>query len=164
VIVTVLRFVYVLCDLLAIGVGTNVLFWLLCGDVADKSIVHLVRYIFAMGVMGLLFPTHHLPSPHRIFVLFMCMSGALVLAWPKVHLGGLWYSIFALCTNTTLRLSVDVALAQAAKCLSPLTMLAPAQCKSILAFAHDIAIASCAEVGILAVRERASIDRRRAYR
>jgi hypothetical protein len=99
VIVTVLRFVYVLCDLLAIGVGTNVLFWLLCGDVADKSIVHLVRYIFAMGVMGLLFPTHHLPSPHRIFVLFMCMSGALILAWPKVHLGGLWYSIFALCTT-----------------------------------------------------------------
>lgn len=71
VIVTVLRFVYVLCDLLAIGVGTNVLFWLLCGDVAYKSIVHLVRYIFAMGVMGLLFPTHHLPSPHRISVLFM---------------------------------------------------------------------------------------------
>jgi hypothetical protein len=153
VIVTVLRFVYVLCDLLAIGVGTNVLFWLLCGDVAYKSIVHLVRYIFAMGVMGLLFPTHHLPSPHRISVLFMLHVRRVDPCLAKGSFGGLWYSIFALCTTTTLYLSVDVALAQAAKCLSPLTMLAPAKCKSILAFAHDIAIASCAEVGILAVRE-----------
>jgi hypothetical protein len=153
-----------LCDLPAIGVGTNVLFWLLCRDVVDQSIVHLVSYIFAMGVMGLLFPTHHISSPHRISVLFMCMSGALILGWPKIHLGGVLYSIFALCTTTTVYPRVDVALAQAAKCLSPLTMLAPAQCKSILAFAHDIAIASCAEGGNIAVKERASIDRRRAHR
>jgi len=99
VIVTVLRFLYVLCDLLAIGVGTNVLFWLLCGDVADKSIVHLDEIYFRDGCHGASLPNASSSVTHRIFVLFMCMSGALILAWPKVHLGGLWYSIFALCTT-----------------------------------------------------------------
>ncbi len=63
---TVFNLIYVLCDLLAIGFGAKALLWLLSGELRHKSAVLFLRSVLAASIIGLFFPSHHLPSSHGI--------------------------------------------------------------------------------------------------
>ncbi len=153
---TVFNLIYVLCDLLAIGFGAKALFWLLSGELRHKSAVLFLRSVLAASIIGLFFPSHHLPSSHGISMLSVYVSGASILAWRKFHLVGIWYSVFALSTTVILYLSVLVAIAQVLRTSSPFTALGLlAQSSSILALTHYIVIAFFTVLGVLAVKGRA---------
>ena len=91
----VFTFVYFLCDLFAIGLGAKVLFWLLSGELLENAAVHFLRLVLATSIVGLLFPSHHLPYTRGISMLSIYVSGASILAWRKFHLTGIWYRIFS---------------------------------------------------------------------
>jgi len=94
--VSILRFVYAACDLLAIGAGTIVLFGLLTGELIDKWAALFLKCTLAASVTGLLFPLHDFTLVQRCSMLSVYVTGMSVLAWRKFHLSGVWRSIFAL--------------------------------------------------------------------
>ena len=151
----VFTFVYFLCDLFAIGFGAKVLFWLLSGELLENAAVHFLRLVLATSIVGLLFPSHHLPYTRGISMLSIYLSGASILAWRKFHLTGIWYRIFSLSTTVILYLSVLVAIAQFHGALSPFLALAPVQSEPVFALMQYIVMASFAVLAMLAFRGRA---------
>jgi hypothetical protein len=151
----VFTFVYFLCDLFAIGFGAKVLFWLLSGELLENAAVHFLRLALATSIVGLLFPSHHLPYTHGISMLSVYVSGASILAWRKFHLKGLWFRIFSLSTTVILYLSVLEAIAQFHGASSPFLALAPVQSKPIFALMQYIVTALFAVLAMLALRGRA---------
>ena len=150
-----LTFVYFLFDLVAIGSGARVIFSLLSGNLLEKTSVLFLRAVLATSVIGLLFPSQHLPSTHLISFLSVYVSGAAILAWRKFHLVRLWYSVFALSTTMVLCLSVLVAVAQLFGTPTPFRALAPERSDSVFALTQHIVIVSFTMLGILAMRGRA---------
>ena len=151
----VFTFVYFLCDLFAIGFGAKVLFRLVSGELLENAAVHFLRLVLATSIVGLLFPSHHLPYTHGISMLSVYVSGASILAWRKFHLTGIWYRIFSLSTTAILYLSVLVAIAQFRSISSPFLALAPAQSMSVFALIQYIVMVSFAILAILVLRDRA---------
>jgi hypothetical protein len=151
----VFTFVYFLCDLFAIGFGAKVLFWLLSGELLERAAVHFLRLVLATSIVGLLFPSHHLPYTHGISMLSVYVSGASILAWRKFHLTGIWYRIFSLSTTAILYLSVLVAIAQFRSISSPFLALVRVQPKPVFALMHYFVLASFAVLAMLAFRGRA---------
>jgi hypothetical protein len=151
----VFTFVYFLCDLFAIGFGAKVLFWLLSGELLENAAVHFLRLVLATSIVGLLFPSHHLPYTHGISMLSVYVSGVSILAWRKFHLTGIWYRIFSLSTTVILYLSVLVAIAQFHGASSPFLVLAPVRSKPVFALMQYIVMALFAVLAMLAFRGRA---------
>jgi hypothetical protein len=148
--------VYVLCDLLAVGFGAKVLFWLLSGELLHTSAFFFLRCVLAASIIGLFLPSHHFPTTHAVSMLSVYVSGVAILAWKKFLLVGTWYSIFALSTTVILYLSVLVAIAQAIRASSPFSVLVPVHSNSTLALSQYIVMALFAGLAILAVKSRAN--------
>jgi hypothetical protein len=155
------NFVYVLCDLLAVGFGAKVLFWLFSGEVLHNSTIYFLRSVLAASIIGLFLPSHYFPTTQAVSVLSVYISGLAILAWKKFHLMGTWYSIFALSITVILYLSVIVAVAQPLVASSPSTVLAPLHSNSTLALTQYIVMALFAGLAILAVKGRAKNQRYR---
>jgi hypothetical protein len=153
--------VYVLCDLLAVGFGAKVLFWLLSGEVLDSSAVYFLRSVLAASIIGLFLTSHHFPTTQAVSMLSVYISGLAILAWKKFHLVGTWYSIFALSITVILYLSVIVAIAQPLDASSPSAVLVPLHSNSTLALTQYIVMALFAGLAILAVKGRAKNGRHR---
>ena len=151
----VFTFVYFLCDISAIGFGAKVLFWLLSGELPENVAVHFLRLVLATSIIGLLFPSHHLPHTNGISMLSVYVSGASILAWRKFHLNGIWYRIFSLSTTVILYLSVLVAIAQFHRTSSGFLGLVQVQGKSIFAFIQYFVMALFAVLALLSFRSRA---------
>jgi hypothetical protein len=124
---SILRFVYAACDLLAIGAGTIVLFGLLTGELIDKWAALFLKYALATSVTGLLFPLHDFTLVQRCSMLSVYVTGMSVLAWRKFHLSGVWRSIFALTITIVLYLNVVVAIDQVFDQMPRFMGLAPTQ-------------------------------------
>jgi hypothetical protein len=154
-IASLFNLVYVLCDLLAVGFGARVLFWLLSGEVLHSCAVYFLRSVLAASIIGLFLTSHHFPTTQAVSMLSVYVSGLAILAWKKFRLVGIWYSIFALSITVILYLSVVVAIAQAFGVSSPFTVLVPVHANSQLALTQYIVIALFAGLGILAVKSRA---------
>jgi len=157
-IANVFNLVYVLCDLLAVGFGAKVLFWLLSGELLHNSAVFFLRSVLAASIIGLFLPSHHFPT-HAVSMLLVYVSGTAILAWRKFHLVGTWYSIFALSTSVILYLSVLVAIAQATRASSPFAALDPVHSNPTLALSQYIIMILFAGLTILAVKGRAKHGR-----
>ena len=153
------NFVYVLCDLLAVGFGAKVLFWLFSGEVLHNSTIYFLRSVLAASIIGLFLPSHHFPTTHAVSMLLVYVSGTAILAWRKFHLVGTWYSIFALSTSVILYLSVLVAIAQATRASSPFAALDPVHSNPTLALSQYIIMILFAGLTILAVKGRAKHGR-----
>ena len=153
--------VYVLCDLLAVGFGARVLFWLLSGEVLHSSVVYFLRSVLAASIIGLFLTSHHFPTTQVVSMLSVYISGLAILAWKKFHLVGTWYSIFALSITVILYLSVIVAIAQPLDASSPSAVLVPLLSNSTLALTQYIVMALFAGLAILAVKGRAKNGRHR---
>ena len=153
--------VYVLCDLLAVGFGAKVLFWLLSGEVLHSSAVYFLRSVLAASIIGLFLTSHHFPTTQAVSMLSVYISGLAILAWKKFHLVGTWYSIFALSITVILYLSVIVAIGQPLDASSPSAVLVPLLSNSTLALTQYIVMALFAGLAILAVKGRAKNGRYR---
>jgi hypothetical protein len=102
------------------------------GSLLDKWAVLFLRCNLAASVTWLLLPFHHFEPMHWVSMLSVYLSGAVILAWHKYHLTGVWRSIFAMATTIVLYLNVLVAIALVFKQISPVNVMVPAQ--SALAF------------------------------
>ena len=160
-IANLLDFVYVLCDLLAVGFGAKLLFWLLSGELLHNSAVFFLRSVLAASIIGLFLPSHHIPKTHAVSMLSVYVSGVAILAWKRFHLVGAWYPIFALSTTVILYFSVLVAIAQPLLASSPFAVLVPPHSKSIVALTQYFVMALFAGLAIMAVKGRAKNQRYR---
>jgi hypothetical protein len=152
---------YVLCDLLAVGFGAKVLFWLLSGEVLHNSSVYFLRSVLAASIIGLFLTSPHFPTTQAVSMLSVYVSGLAILAWRKFHLMGTWYAIFALSITVILYLSVVVAIAHPLVASSPSTDLVPLHSSSTLALTQWIVMALFAGLAILAAKGRAKNQRYR---
>ena len=149
---SILRFVYAVCDILAIGAGTIVLFGLFTGELIDKWAALFLKCALAASVTGLLFPLHDFTLVEICSMLSVYVSGMAILAWRRFHLSGVWRSIFALTITIVLYLNVVVAIDQVFEQISLFTGLAPAQSEQTFRATQFIVMLLFAVVGIVAVK------------
>jgi hypothetical protein len=57
-----LKFIYIACDMIAIGTGAAVLFGLIAGKLLGDCTVFFLRFALATSVAGLLFPRDLVPA------------------------------------------------------------------------------------------------------
>jgi hypothetical protein len=151
-ILSILRFTYVACDLITIGAGAVVLFGLLTGELVDEWTTLFLRYTLATSVTGLLFPFHSFTLVQSCSMLSVYVTGMSVLAWRTFHLSGVWRSIFALTITIVLYLNVVVAIDQAFVQLSRFTTLATTQSELTFRATQFIFLELFLVIGIVAVR------------
>lgn len=151
-ILSILRLGYALCDLIAIGTGTIVLFGLLTGELLDKRATLFLRYTLATSIIGLLFPLHALTFVQRCSMLTVYVSGMAILAWRKFHLSGLWRSIFALTITGVLYLNVAVAIDQAFDRIFRFTEMTPPQSELTSRATQFLVMLLFGVIGIVAVK------------
>lgn len=111
---SIFTFVYIACDLVAIGTGAAVVFGLLRGKLLGEITVLFLRYALITNVIGLLFPFPHflLTQKEQISTVSVYVSGVAILAWRKYNFAGIWRSIFVLSTTIVLYLSVLAVIGQ----------------------------------------------------
>jgi hypothetical protein len=119
-----LKFIYIVCDMIAIGTGAAVLFGLIAGKLLGDYTVFFLRFALATSVAGLLFPWDNVSS-WKISMLSIYLSGLAVIAWRKFHLARVWRPMFVLSTTIVLYLSCLVAIAQFFEWITAFTALAP---------------------------------------
>ena len=102
----ILGWIHVVLGLLAIGSGAIVLHGVLKVALSCNQVVRFLRCSLLASVAGLLPLTRH-PSPIQgICMLSVYCVGAVVLAWRKFHLVGLWRPVFAFLIVAVLYLNV----------------------------------------------------------
>lgn len=148
---TILRFVYTVCDLVAIGAGTIVLSGLLTGELIDKWAVRFLRFTLAANVIGLFLSLHDFTVVQGCSMLAVYASGVAILAWRQFHLSGVWRSIFALTITIVLYLNVVVAIHVFEQSFR-FTRLAPAQFELTSRATQCVVMVLFAVIGIVAVK------------
>jgi hypothetical protein len=95
-------------SLVAIGLGTMVLFGILTEELFEGTAVIFFRYSLLAGLTGLISSLQN-PQPTRgLWMLQFFVTGVPVLAWRKLHLAGVWRSIFAFSISIVLFLNVVI--------------------------------------------------------
>jgi len=92
--------------LLAIGYGTIVLRGIMQRSLGGKWLVRFLRWSLLAGIAGLLPPVRHLAPIQEVCMLSVFCSGAVVLAWLKFDLAGIWRAVFAFFATVVLYLNV----------------------------------------------------------
>jgi hypothetical protein len=149
---SILRFVYAVCDLLAIGAGTIVLFGLFTDELIDKWAALFLKYALATSVTGLLFPLHDFTLVQGCSMLSVYGSGMAILAWRKFHLSGVWCSIFASAITILVYLNVVVAIDEVFAQMSRFTGLAPARTEQTCRATQLLVMLLFAVIGIVVVK------------
>ena len=150
---SILRFVYAVCDLFSIGAGTIVLLGLLTGELIAKWAALFLKCALATSVTGLFFPLHDLTLVQRCSMLSVYGSGMAILAWRKFHLSGVWCSIFAFTITIVLYLNVVVAIDGVLEQMSRFTGLAAAQSEQTFRATQFLVMLLFAVIGIVAVKK-----------
>jgi hypothetical protein len=102
----ILGWIQVVLGLLAIGSGAIVLRGVLRVALSGNRVVWFLRYSLIAAFSGLLPLTRHLSPVQGICMLSVYCTGAVVLAWRKFCLAGLWRSVFAFFIVAVLYLNV----------------------------------------------------------
>src|SRR5208282_5751839 len=92
---TTFGWIHILLGLLAIGSGAIVLHGVLKVELSRNRVTQFLRYSLVASVAGLLPLTPHLSPIQGICMLSVYCAGAVVLAWRKFRLAGLWRPVFA---------------------------------------------------------------------
>lgn len=98
--------IQVVLGMLAIGSGAIVLRGVLRDALSGNRVAWFLRYSLIAGMVGLLPLTSHISTTQGICMLSVYCSGAVVLAWRKFRLAGLWRSVFAFSIVAVLYLNV----------------------------------------------------------
>jgi len=149
---SILRFVYAVCDLFAIGAGTIVLLGLFTGELIAKRAALFLKCALATSITGLFFPLHDFTLVQMCSMLSVYVSGMAFLAWHKFHLSGVWRSIFALTITIVLYLNVVVAIDGVFDQMSRFTGLAPAQSELTSRATKFLVMVFFAVIGIVVVK------------
>jgi len=102
----ILGWIQVVLGLLAIGSGASVLHGVLRVGLSGNRVAWFLRYSLIAALAGLLPLTRHLSTIQGICMLSVYCTGAVVLAWRKFCLAGLWRSVFAFSIVAVLYLNV----------------------------------------------------------
>lgn len=105
-------FIYVACDMAAIGAGTIVLLGLFRGELRCNHTAVFLRCALATSIIGLLFRSHQLLATRSLSMLAVYVSALAIVSWRKFHLVGLWRSTFLLTMSAVMYISVLIMIAQ----------------------------------------------------
>ena len=122
---SILTFVYIVSNMIAIGAGVAVLFGLITGELLAGCAVLFLRFALATSVTGLLFPSDRLLPSQKICMLSIYASGLAVIAWRKFQLVRAWRSVFAFNITMVLYMSFLVAIAQVFEYMPVFSALPP---------------------------------------
>jgi hypothetical protein len=140
----------VLC-LLAIGSGAIVLRGVLKVALSANRVVRFLRYSLIAALVGLIPLTRHLSPIQEICMLSVYCSGAIVLAWRRFQLAGLWRPVFAFSIVAVLYLNF-VSMSLLLFKHSPLFAMASTESVSSFQIAQFCIASVFAVLGMLAVR------------
>jgi hypothetical protein len=147
----IFEWIQVVLGLLAIGSGAIVLRGVLRVALNGSRVVRFLEYSLIAGVAGLLPLTHHLSPTQGICMLSVYCAGAVVLAWRKFHLAGLWRPVFAFSIVAVLYLNVVSVSIQLFN-HSPLFAMAATESGSHFEIAQFFLASAFAVLGLLSVR------------
>jgi hypothetical protein len=102
----ILGWIQVVLGLLAIGSGAVVLPGVLRVALSSNRVVRFLRYSLIASLAGLLPLDHYLSPIQGICILSVYCSAAVILAWRKFRLAGLWRPVFAFFVVAVLYLNV----------------------------------------------------------
>jgi hypothetical protein len=148
----ILGWIHVLLGLLAIGSGAIVLRGVLRVALSGNRVVRFLEYSLIASLAGLLPLTSHLSPIQGICMLSVYCSGAVVLAWRKFHLAGLWRPVFAFFVVAVLYLNV-VSVSIRLFAFSALFAMSPAESVSRFEIAQFCFASVFALLGMRAVRK-----------
>jgi hypothetical protein len=147
----ILGWIQVVLGLLAIGSGAVVLRGVLRVSLSGNRVVWFLRCSLIAALAGLLPLTRHLSPVQGICMLSVYCAGAVVLAWRKFCLAGLWRPVFAFFIVAVLYLnvvSVSLLLGQHSAVLA----MASTEAVSRLEIAQFFFASVFAVLGVQAVR------------
>jgi hypothetical protein len=149
--VKIFEWIQILFGLLAIGSGAIVLHGVLKVTLSGDRVARFLRYSLIAALAGLLPLTRHLSPVQGICMLSVYCAGAVVLAWRKFRLAGLWRSVFAFSVVAVLYLNVVSVSIRLFK-YSPVFVMASAKSGSIFEIAQFFFALTFAALGVRAVR------------
>jgi len=147
----VLGWIQVVLGLLAIGAGAIVLRGVLRVALSGRRVVRFLEYSLIASLAGLLPLTGHLSPIQKICMLSVYCSGAIVLAWRRFHLAGLWRPVFAFMIVAVLYLNVASVSTQLFN-HSPLFAMTVTEPGSLFGIVQFFLASAFAVLGVLAVR------------
>jgi len=150
--VKIFEWIQILFGLLAIGSGAIVLHGVLKVELGGNWVTRFLRYSLLASMVGLLPLTPHFSPIQRICMLSVYCAGAVVLAWRRFRLAGLWRPAFALFTVCVLYLNVAAVSMRLFRYSSALVM-ASAESGSLFAIAEFSFTSVFAVLAVLAVRK-----------
>jgi hypothetical protein len=146
-----LGWIHVVLGLLAIGSGAIVMRGILRVALSGDRVVRFLRYSLLASLTGLLPLPPQLSPIQVICMLSVYCSGAVVLAWRKFHLAGLWRPVFAFFIVAVLYLNI-VSVAMRLFEHSALFAMASTASGQILEIAQFLFASVFTVLGVLAVR------------
>jgi hypothetical protein len=144
--------IHVLLGLLAIGSGTIVLQGVMKVELSWNPVARFLRYSLIASVAGLLPLTPQLSPIQGICMLSVYCAGAVILAWRKFHLAGLWRPVFAFFIVACFYLNVVSVSFRLCKDSLPFEM-ASMESGSPFEVAQFLFASVSAVLGVLAVRK-----------
>ena len=147
----ILGWIQVVLGLLAIASGAIVLRGVLKVALGGNRVVWFLRFSLIAAVAGLLPLPRYFSTIQGICMLSVYCSGAVVLAWRKFHLIGIWRPVFAFFIVALLYLNV-VFVSIRLFALSPLFAIASTESGSIFDVAQLCLASVFAMLGVLAAR------------
>ena len=147
----ILEWIGILLGLLAIGAGAIVLRGVLRVALSGNWVIRFLRLSLISSLVGLLPLTRHFSPIQEICMLSVYGSAAIVLAWRKFHLAGLWRPVFALSIVAVLYLNVVSMSIRLFNC-SPLFSMEPMDSGSRFAIAQFFLASVFAVLGVQALR------------
>jgi hypothetical protein len=148
---SILGWIQVVLGLLAIGSGAIVLRGVLRVAPSGSRVVRFLEYSLTASLVGLLPLTGHLSPIQKICMLSVYCSGAIVLAWRRFHLAGLWRPVFAFMIVAVLYLNVDSVAIQLFNHL-PFSAMAATNAGSHFRIVQFFLASVFAVLGVLAVK------------
>jgi len=162
-----LWWIHFVIGLLAIGYGAIVLRGVLRVKLSCNRVVQFLRYSLIASLAGLLPLTSHLSPIQIICMLSVYCSGAVVLAWRKFRLAGMWRPVFAFLVVAVLYLNI---VAVSIRVYGPSSLIALRSAKPGLNFesAQFFFASVFVVLGVLAIRcvtltKQANADRAASY-
>jgi hypothetical protein len=147
----ILEWIQVLFGLLAIGSGSIVLHGVLKVELSRNRVARFLRYSLIASVVGFVPLTPHMAPIQGICMVSVYCAGAVVLAWRKFRLAGLWRPVFAFFTVGLLYLNVASVSIRLFRYFSELIM-ASAESGSLFGITEFAFASVFAVLAVLAVR------------
>jgi hypothetical protein len=148
----ILGWINIVLGLVATGFGAIVLRGVLRVALRGKWTAKFLRYSLLASLAGLLPLTRHVGLIQGISMVSVYCTAAVILAWFRFHLSGIWRPVFAFLVTVVLYLNVVSLSIQFSK-LAPRFAMAAMESASGFAIAQWVFALIFAVLGVLALRK-----------